>query len=132
MPASDKSRFERRLRTVIAGKGFLESECRLLIMQFDRFNARRLVSELRLSGISLNKLSDRSSECKVEARGIRLLGVMKVSPLSARLRCLRNRHLEACSWPRVIKLDELCRGVECTLELSLPDDLRNFGVPPLG
>lgn len=98
--------------TVIAGNGFRVSECRPVIMQFDRFNARRFVRVARLSGISVKRLLDKSSECNVPAKGARPAERMKVMLLSARLRCLRKRHLLGCRVFNESRFEELVRGVE--------------------
>jgi hypothetical protein len=79
---------------VIAGKGFLDRECKESIIQCDRFNDLRATNDARLSGTSLNRFKDRSNECKLLATGARLDTLMVVIELSVRLRCLRNRHLE--------------------------------------
>lgn len=132
-PARDDRRFERKLMMLMAGNGFRASECKLSIMQFDKLRARRLVSVARLSGISVRRLEDRSSECSVLARGVRLVDVMVWRPLSARLRCLRKRHLDVCIVPSASRFDVLCFGVlEWRLELELPDERLNFGVPLRG
>jgi len=114
---------------VIAGSGLRESEWRLVIIQLERFKARKFVRDARLSGISLKRLLDRSSECKVFARGCRLLTVKYVSPLSVRLRCRRKRHFAACMFAKVSRFEALFFGVlEWMLEFELPDERRNFGV----
>lgn len=46
----------------MAGSGFLVNECNDSIMQLDKFKARKAVNEARLSGISVNRLEDRSNE----------------------------------------------------------------------
>lgn len=127
-PAKDVRRLERRLSVVIAGSGFRPKECRPSIMQLERLRARRQVRLARLSGISANRLADRSSDCSVFVRGARLATGIVVKALSAKLRCLRNRHLVAGNHPKESRLEELPRGVvERTLELELPDERRIFG-----
>lgn len=82
----------------------------------------------RLSGISAKRFAERSRDCNVFVNGARLAADMFVRALSARLRCLRNRHLVAGNQPRESRLEELPLGVvERTLELELPDERRIFG-----
>jgi len=132
MPLSEVSRLERRLSVVIAGSGYLESDRRLLIMQLLRFSARRCVKLASASGTSVNKLPDKSKDCKVSATGFRHSTDREVSPFSARLRCRRNRHFDGGRMPCVSKSVALCRGVmSCVLEFELPDDLRYTGALPL-
>ena len=64
-------------------------------MQLDILTARKAVNVARLSGISVKRFEDRSSECKELASGTRLEELMEVSELSARLKCLKNRHFDA-------------------------------------
>jgi hypothetical protein len=98
-------------------------------MQLERFSARRHVREARLSGISVKRLVERSSDCNVLAKGARLVAVICVRALSARLRCLRNLHLVDGNQPSDRRLEELPRGVvDRTLDPELPEDLRMFGV----
>jgi hypothetical protein len=59
------SRFDLRFRVVIAGSGFRRRECMLSIMQLEKLRALRLVNDARLSGISVKRFAERSSECKV-------------------------------------------------------------------
>ena len=128
MPARDDRRLERRLSVVMAGRGFRPRECRLSIIQLDRFRARRQDSVAKLSGISVNRLADKSSDCRVFARGTRLATEILVSALSARLKCLRNLHLVEGRMPMDSRLEELPRGVvDLTLEPELPDERRMFG-----
>lgn len=113
---------------MIAGRGLRPNECNPSIIQLERFSARRQVRLARLSGISTNKLAERSSDCNVLVRGARLAAGIVVKALSARLKCLKKRHLVAGNQPRESKLEELPRGVvERTLELELPDERRMFG-----
>jgi hypothetical protein len=70
----------------MAGNGFLPNECNELIIQLDKFRARRETSVARLSGISEKRLEDKSRICNVLARGERPVAVMVVKELSARLR----------------------------------------------
>lgn len=62
-------------------------------MQLERLRARKAVRDARESGICENKFEDRSRELRVLASGARPAAEIDVSELSARLRCLRNRHL---------------------------------------
>lgn len=113
---------------VIAGRGFFPKECRLPIMQLERFSARRQDSVARLSGISVKRLAERSSDCKVLAKGARLVTEMFVRALSAKLRCRRKRHLVDGNHPSEGRLEELPRGVvDRTLDPELPDERRIFG-----
>jgi hypothetical protein len=128
MPARDVSRLERRFRVVMAGRGFRPRECRLSIMQLERFSARRHVRVAKLSGISVKRFADRSSDCKVLTRGARLVVEMLVRALSAKLRCLKNLHLVEGNHPSDNRLEELPRGVvDRTLEPELPDERRMAG-----
>jgi len=123
-PAIDIKRFDRRFRAVMAGRGFRVREWRESIIQFERLRARRAVREARQSGICAKRLEERSRECKVLARGTRLFGDMDVRLLSAKLRCLRKRHLDEGSMPMARRLDELPRGLchpSDMLECELPD-----------
>jgi hypothetical protein len=98
-------------------------------MQLERLRARRQDRVAKLSGISTNKLADKSSDCSVLASGARLVAEMFVSALSARLRCLRNRHLVAGNQLRDSRFEELPRGVaERTLEEELPEERLMLGV----
>ena len=132
-PAIDISLFDRRFNAVIAGKGFLVREWRESIMQFDRLSARKAVREARQSGISLNKLEERSREWSVLANGAKLEAVIEVRPLSARLKCLRNLHFDDGNIPMERRFDELPRGLchpSDILECELPDpDLLTLYVP---
>ena len=117
-PAIDTKRFARRFSAVIAGNGFLLSECRDSIMQLLRFRAFKEVRVLRASGTSTIRLEDKSRESKLLERGARLEEVIEVRELSARLKCLRNLHLEAGRIPRG-------NGPrEWVLESELPDPER--------
>jgi hypothetical protein len=51
-----------RFNAVIAGSGFLASEWRDSIMQFDRFSALKAVNDARLSGTSVKRLEEISRE----------------------------------------------------------------------
>ena len=64
IPASEDNRFPRRFNAVMAGRGHLVRECRESIIFPERFNARRLVSMARDSGIDANKLLDRSRDVR--------------------------------------------------------------------
>lgn len=98
-------------------------------MQLLRFSPRRSVRLASASGISVNRLPERSSDCRVLATGARLLTVSEVRPFSARLKCRRKRHLEDGRIPIANRSEELCLGViSCWLEPELPDDLRYLGV----
>jgi hypothetical protein len=81
----------------------------------------------RLSGICVNRFEERSRELRVLARGFRLPIGIAVSELSARLRCLRKRHLEAGRMPMARRFEELprelCHESE-RLECELPDPER--------
>lgn len=123
MPAMETSRLARRFSAVIAGRGLLVRECRDSTIQLERFKARKAVSVARQSGISVKRLEDKSSECRLFDSGARLDPVMEVRELSARLRCLKNLHLEAGSIPDVSKLDEIPLR-ELLLEFELPDPER--------
>jgi hypothetical protein len=108
---------------VMAGKGLRVKECKLSIMQLDRFRARKQDNVDRLSGISVKRLADKSSDCRVFANGARLVDEMLVRALSARLKCLRNRHLVGGNQPNDKRLDELPPGVvDRTLDAELPDE----------
>ena len=76
-------------------------------------------------------MADKSSDCSVLATGERLDAVNVVMLLSARLRCLRNRHLDIGKIPMdERRFDELPLGVPSRpLDTESADDLRNFGVP---
>jgi hypothetical protein len=113
----------------MAGKGFLPRECIDSIMQFDKFRARSDVSDARLSGISVKRFADRSNDCKVLANGAKLEAEILVNALSARLRCLRNLHLDDGKNPNERRFDVLFRGVlDRTLDPELPEDRRMLGV----
>jgi hypothetical protein len=128
MPAREINRLERRLRVVMAGKGLRVKECKLSIMQLDRFNARKQDSVDRLSGISVNRLADKSSDCSVFANGARLVGEILVRALSARLKCLRKRHLVGGNQPNDKRFEELPPGVvDRTLDAELPEERRKLG-----
>ncbi len=127
MPAMEVSRFARRLSAVMAGSGFLTSECRDSIMQLERFRALKAVKVARQSGTSAKRLEDRSRECRVLERAPRPDAVIEVNELSARLRCLKNLHLDAGRKPIANILEELplrSGPLECVLELELPDPER--------
>ena len=97
-------------------------------MQLERFNARRQVKFAKLSGISAKRLAERSRDCKVFAKGARLVAEMLVRALSARLRCRKNRHLVAGNQPRDRRFEELPLGVvDRTLEPELPEERLKFG-----
>jgi hypothetical protein len=116
----------------MAGRGALLKEWRESIIQYDRFNARSDINELRQSGTSLNKLEDKSRYCSVLATGDRLNAFICVRELSARLSCRRNLHLDAGTNPYDKRLDELPLGVFArSVEPELPDDRRKLGVPLL-
>jgi len=103
-------------------------------MQFERFKARSAVSEDKQSGICANKFDDKSSECNVFARGTKLEAEIEVIELSARLRCLRKRHLDEGSTPVVRRLELLPRElyqVSEPLECELPDPDRLTLYDPL-
>jgi hypothetical protein len=107
----------------MAGSGFLDRECRESTMQLDRFKALRDTSDAKLSGTSVKRFEDRSRECRVLATGARLVKLISVNALSARLRCLRNRHFEDGRNPLASRFEVLpfrC-GPELSLELELPD-----------
>ena len=129
MPAIDCRRLPRRLRAVIAGKGLRVNECNESIMQDAKFRARKAVRFAKLSGIWVKRLEERSSECSVFESGERLEAGIEVKELSARLRCLRKRHLEAGRIPMAKRLEELPRGL-CheseRLEWELPDPDRRI------
>jgi hypothetical protein len=77
MPAIEASRFPRRLRDVMAGKGLRVSECRESIILPDKFKARRLVNIERQSGIELKRLLDRSSDVSEPESGTNAAVVME-------------------------------------------------------
>jgi hypothetical protein len=93
----------------MAGSGLRVRECNESIMQWAKFSARRAVRVARLSGICVNRFDERSREWSVLARGFRLVAGIEVSELSVRLRCLRNRHLEAGRMPMDRRFEELPR-----------------------
>ena len=66
-------------------------------------------------------------------KGDKLDAVSVVMPLSARLRCRKNRHLDIGSMPiEDSRFNELPRGVPSRpLDTESADDLRSFGVPLL-
>ena len=111
MPAIDINRLDRRFNAVIAGSGFRVKEWRESIMQLERFSALRAVRDAKQSGIWAKRFDDRSRECSVLASGARLAADTEVRPLSARLRCLRNLHLDAGSIPMERRFEELLRGL---------------------
>jgi len=80
-------------------------------MQLERLRARSAVNEAKQSGICENKFDERSSECNVLASGVKLVIDIEVSPLSARLKCLRNLHFEDGRIPIDNRFDELPRGL---------------------
>lgn len=124
----------RKFRAVIAGKGFLDKDRNESIMQLDKFKARSATNVERQSGISAKRLAEMSRDCNVFATGDRPDAVNVVRPLSARLKCRKNRHLDIGRIPNDIKFEELPRGVpSCpvAIESELPDDLRSFGIPLL-
>jgi hypothetical protein len=113
----------------MAGSGFRLKECRPSIIQLERFSARRHDKVARLSGTSTNRFDDRSSDWSVFANGARLAVEIFVSALSARLRCLKNRHLVEGNHASGSRFKGLPRGVvERTLELELPEERRILGV----
>ena len=106
----DARRLARRFRAVIAGSGFLARECRFSIIQLAMFSDCRAVITARQSGMSAKRLEERSRECKVLAKGARLLLLIEVRELSAKLRCRKNLHFDAGRIgriPMLIRLDEL-------------------------
>lgn len=123
IPAKEDKRFDRRLRVVIAGKGLRPKDWSPSIIQFDRLSARKHVKVAKLSGISLKRLAERSSDCRVFVSGARLWGEIFVRALSAKLRCLRKRHLVEGNQPKERRFDELPLGVfDRTLDAELPED----------
>jgi hypothetical protein len=68
-------------------------------MQWDKFSARRDMSDARLSGISVKRFDDRSRELRVLATGARLAAEMDVNEFSGSPRCRKNRHFEGGSTP---------------------------------
>ena len=111
------------MSVVIAGKGLRARECSDSIMQQERFRARRATRLARLSGISVKRLDDKSRDWRVFVRGARPDAAIVVMELSARLRCLRNLHLDEEMAPRERRLDEEPRGVfDRTLDPELPDE----------
>jgi hypothetical protein len=128
IPARVVSRLERRFSVVMAGKGFRPRECRLSIIQLERFSARRQVKVAKLSGISVKRFADKSSDCNVLASGARLVAEMLVRALSAKLKCLKNLHLVDGNHPKDRRLEVLPRGVvDRTLDPELPDARRTVG-----
>jgi len=73
-------------------------------------------------------LAERSSDCSVFAIGDRPEAVKVVRPLSARLKCLKNRHLDIGRMPKDTIFDELPRVPSCPIDIELPEDRRNCGV----
>jgi hypothetical protein len=118
------SRFDRRFKAVMAGRGFRVNEWSESIMQCDRFSALNAVSEARQSGIWEKRFDDRSKECNVLAKGARLLADMDVRLLSARLRCLRNLHFDGGKIPIDRRFEELPRGL-CQLSDRLEWELED-------
>ena len=93
-------------------------------MQWERLRARSAVRDARESGICENKFADRSREFRVFASGVRPVADIDVSELSAKLRCLRNRHLVDGNMPIDMMLELLPRGlyqVSEVLECELLD-----------
>lgn len=80
-------------------------------MQFDKLRARSAVKEARQSGIWEKRFDDRSRECNVLANGARLDADMDVRPLSARLRCFKNLHLDEGNIPIDSRFEELLLGL---------------------
>jgi hypothetical protein len=111
MPANEIKRLDLRFRAVMAGNGFRVNECRESIMQFERFNARRAVNDARESGICAKRFDERSREFRVLASGTKPVAEMVVRELSARLRCLRNRHFVDGRMPIDSKVELLPRGL---------------------
>jgi len=98
-------------------------------MQLDRFRALKEVRVARLSGISVKRFEDKSSDWRVFARGRRLEAGSTVKELSAMLRCRKNLHFVEGMVPRESRFDELPRGVlDLRLEFELPDERRSCGV----
>lgn len=92
---------------MIAGRGFRDRLCRESIIQFERLRALSEVKEARLSGTSVNRFDDKSREWRVLAKGDRLVALIVVNELSARLRCLRNLHFVTGRIPRASRFEEL-------------------------
>jgi hypothetical protein len=59
----------------------------------------------------VKRLQDRSSELRVLASGTRLLAGIEVRELSVKLKCFRNRHLEAGRIPMAKRFEELPRAL---------------------
>jgi len=97
MPASDVRRLSRRINVVIAGREFKFSPCNLSIMLPAKLKLRRLYSELKTLGISMNKFSERSNEVKVGAKGCQAAGVKVCNEQSERQRYRRHCHLSSVS-----------------------------------
>ena len=109
----------------MAGKGFRDNECKDSIIQFERTRDLKATREPRLSGTSVKRFVDKSSECKVLATGARLDAVREVRELSARQRCRRNLHLVGGRKPARRFGELLFRwGPEVSLEFELPDPVR--------
>ena len=124
----------RRLSAVMAGRGLRVSECSESIMQCDRLSARRAVRVDTLSGICVKRLVDKSRELRVLARGAKLAAGITVSELSAKLKCFKNRHLEAGSAPVALVLNVLCLELcqeSDRLDWELPDPERRTLYEPL-
>ena len=121
IPASDDKRFPRRLRAVMAGRGFFAIDRSELIMQLERFSARSATKVGKLSGISANRFEDKSSECKVLATGMKQSDDKIVKELSANPRWRRKRHLVGGKTPAK-RFDELrFPWRETSLEFELPE-----------
>jgi hypothetical protein len=76
-------------------------------MQLERSSEVSLVSNARLSGISVNKFDARFSDLKEGARGIMLLVEIEVRELSAKERYLSLCHFDGLRIWTVRRLDEL-------------------------
>jgi hypothetical protein len=109
MPAIDARRFDLKFKAVMAGSGLRVKECKESIIQLERLRARNAVSDARQSGICEKRFADKSNEWRVLARGAKLSADIDVSELSARLRCLRKRHLDDGSAPVARRLELLPR-----------------------
>jgi hypothetical protein len=91
----------------MAGSGLRVRECSESIMQCDRLSARKAVKVARLSGTWLKRFEDKSREKRVLDRGAKLVEGIDVMALSAKLKCLRKRHLEAGKIPMERRLPPL-------------------------
>jgi hypothetical protein len=96
-------------------------------MQFDKSRETSLVSEARLSGISLKRFEDRFRERRVPATGARLFAEIVVMELSASDRYFSLCHFEAGKIFRLRRLELLslrCAWIEYSLEYELPEPVR--------